>query len=200
MHYMSESATLRERQRVDTERRITICAQRLTDELGLDGFTMEDLAEAAAVSRRTLFNYFPSKIDAVLGNPPDLPPSVLAIFCAGGPHGHVVDDLGELASVLLSSKVLTRDEMELGRRIVMATPRLMLAVHERFEQLSGEFADLILAREGQEFGADRARLLIRLLVAIFDGCMTAPDEGQDPEPPLADVFTEKLRMARDLLA
>lgn len=200
MHSMDESATLRERRRLDTERKITTCAQRLTDEHGLDGFTMEDLAEAAAVSRRTLFNYFPSKIDAVLGNHPDLPPSVIATFCAGGPHGHVVDDLGELATVLLSSKVLTREEMDLGRRIVTTTPRLLAAAHERFEQLSGEFVDMILAREGEQFGADRARLLIRLIVAIFDGCMTANDDEQDVDRPLADIFTEKLGMARALLA
>lgn len=199
MHSMDESATLRERRRLDTERTITTCAQRLTDEHGLDGFTMEDLAEAAEVSRRTLFNYFPSKIDAVLGNPPDLSPSVVATFVAGGPHGHVVDDLGELATVLLRSKVLTREEMDLGRRIVTTTPRLLVAAHERFEQLSGEFVDMILAREGQQFGADRARLLIRLLVTIFDGCLAA-DEGKRTEPPLADLFTENLRMARDLLA
>lgn len=200
MHYMSESATLRERRRLETERRITVCAQRLTDRHGLDGFTLDDLAGDAEVSRRTLFNYFPSKIDAVLGNPPDLPPSVLATFQAGGPHGHLVDDLGELAAVILTSKALTREEMERGRRIVMSTPRLIMAVHERFEQLVGEFVELILAREGREFGADRARLLIRLLVAIFDGCMTPDAEGVDAELPLADVFTEKLRMARDLLA
>lgn len=200
MHSMDESATLRDRRRLDTERRITTRAQRLTDEHGLEGFTMEDLAEAAEVSRRTLFNYFPSKIDAVLGNPPDLPPAVLASFCAGGPHGHLVDDLGELATVLLNSKVLTREEMELGRRVVLATPRLMAAAHERFEQITGDFVDVILAREGADFGADRARLLIRLIVAIFDGCMTVTDDDLDLDRPLADIFTDKLRMARALLA
>ena len=71
LHFVSESATgLRELKKVETTRRITLCAQRLTDERGLDGFTMDDLAEAAEVSRRTLFNYFPGKVDAVLGAAP----------------------------------------------------------------------------------------------------------------------------------
>lgn len=197
---MNQSATHRERRRLETERRITVCAQRLTGTHGLDGFTLDDLAEEAEVSRRTLFNYFPSKVDAVLGNPPDLPPSVLATFHAGGPHGHLVDDLGELAAVILTSKALTREEMERGRQIMMTTPRLMMAVHERFEQLVGEFVELILAREGRDFGADRARLLIRLLVAIFDGCMTTDPDSDDPPTSLADVYTHQLRTARDLLA
>ena len=38
----------------------------LTLERGLAGFTMQELADAADVSRSTLFNYFPSKADAVL--------------------------------------------------------------------------------------------------------------------------------------
>ena len=198
MHSMTESATTRERRRLETERRITVCAQQLTDERGLDGFTMDELAEAADVSRRTLFNYFPSKVDAVLGNAPDLPPSVLATFHAGGPHGDLVDDLGELAAVLLSSKTLTREEMELGHRVVTTTPRLIMAAHERFQELTSEFVDVILAREGEEFGEARARLLIRLLVAIFDSCL--PANSQEPDRPLADVFADSLRTARDLLA
>jgi AcrR family transcriptional regulator len=198
MHSMTEGATTRERRRLETERRITVCAQRLTDERGLDGFTMDELAEAAEVSRRTLFNYFPSKVDAVLGNPPDLPPSVLATFHAGGPHGHLVDDLGELAAVLLSTKTLTREEMELGHRVVTTTPRLIMAAHERFQELTSEFVHVILAREGEEFGEARARLLIRLLVAIFDGCI--PSHGDEPDRPLAEIFTESLRTARELLA
>ncbi len=196
MHSMEESATLRERRRLETEHRITACAQRLTDERGLDGFTMDELAEDAEVSRRTLFNYFPSKIDAVLGNPPEVPPDVLATFYAGGPHGHLVDDLGELALVLLSSKVLDREEMQRGRRIVVTTPRLIVAAHERFEALAGEFVEMILTREGPDFGAERARLLVQLFVALFDGCLPA-QEGDDR--PLADVFLHQLRLARELL-
>ena len=200
MHFMSESASSRERRRIETEHRITICAQRLTDDKGLDGFTMDDLATEADVSRRTLFNYFPGKIDAVLGNPPDLSSSAVAAFVAGGPHGHLMDDLGELAAVFLDSKVLTQQEMDRARRVVIEEPRLIMAVHERFETLSGDLVDLVLAREGDGFGVDRARLLIRLMVAVFDSCMTAAAEGRDQDVPLAEVFTQRLATARQLLA
>ena len=63
---MVESATQR---KLVTSERITLCAQVLADEHGLDGFTMDELATAADVSRRTLFNHFPGKVDAVLGAP-----------------------------------------------------------------------------------------------------------------------------------
>ena len=57
----------------ETAHHISACSQLLADERGFDGFTMEDLADAAGVSRRTLFNYFPGKADAVLGEAHDVP-------------------------------------------------------------------------------------------------------------------------------
>lgn len=197
---MTESATtIREQRRLRTERRITTCAQLLTEERGLDGFTLEDLAEAAEVSRRTLFNYFPSKIDAVLGAVPDIPPADLATFRAGGPHGHLLEDLGALARALLDVSAVERAEIELGQRVVLQTPRLLAAAHARFEVLTGEFVTLVLEREGAAFGADRARLLVRVLVAVFDASVHAL--LADPaERTLADSFEESLRTARELLA
>ena len=65
---------------------------------------MDELADAAEVSRRTLFNYFPSKTDAVLGEHPEIPEADLATFVAGGPHGNLVHDVAELARIALEAK------------------------------------------------------------------------------------------------
>ncbi|KYH45067.1 TetR/AcrR family transcriptional regulator [Branchiibius sp. NY16-3462-2] len=82
--------------REKTALRITFCAQRLAVEQGYEHFTLEELAEQAGVSRRTLFNYFPGKLDAVLGAPPGLPQDAVDTFLAGGPQGDLMGDLGEL--------------------------------------------------------------------------------------------------------
>ncbi|MCW2843861.1 MAG: Bacterial regulatory protein tetR family [Nocardioides sp.] len=197
---MADSATTtRERRRQQTTHRITVCAQRLTEEHGLDGFTMDDLARAAEVSRRTLFNYFPSKLDAVLGAAPDIDAEVLATFVAGGPHGRLFDDLGALARSLLDVKELDRESLELGRRVLVTTPRLLAAAHERFEQLTAEFAEIILDREGRCFGLPRARLAVRMMVATFDTSLSSfLDDPRDR--PIAAVFDDTLRDALELLA
>ncbi|MBZ5738248.1 TetR/AcrR family transcriptional regulator [Nocardioides mangrovi] len=196
---MSESATtsLREQKRWETSQRITLCAQRLTDEHGLDGFTMDDLAGAAEVSRRTLFNYFPSKLDAVLGEHPEIPPAVLATFHTGGPHGDLVEDLAELARAVLAVKQPDRGQVELVRRLMSTNPRLLVAAHERFEGITEEFTELVLEREGAGFDRARARLLLRLLLALFDTALVELlQEGETRS--LDELFEVQLATTRQL--
>ncbi|MFC5492394.1 TetR/AcrR family transcriptional regulator [Nocardioides caricicola] len=195
---MTESAmNLREQKRWDTSRRITQCAQRLTDQHGLDGFTMDDLAASAGVSRRTLFNYFPSKTDAVLGEIPEIPEAAVETFRAGGPHGSLVDDLTELAHLVLSAKQPERESIELGRRVLTRDPRMLAAAHQRFELISEEFAALVLEREGDGFEPFRARLLLRLVLTLFDSALEAFAQ-EDESRALVDVFDEHLGAARAL--
>ncbi|HYF72879.1 MAG TPA: TetR family transcriptional regulator, partial [Nocardioides sp.] len=86
----ARSCGRRETQKRETELRIHRRALELTDERGLDGWTMDDLAAVSDVSRRTLFNYFPGKVDAVLGGTPELPADALEVFHGGGPTGRLV--------------------------------------------------------------------------------------------------------------
>jgi AcrR family transcriptional regulator len=188
----------REQKRWDTSSRITACAQLLTAAHGLDGFTLEDLAEAAGVSRRTLFNYFPSKADAVLGAAPEIPDADVDAFRAGGPHGNLIDDLTELVRIAMSVKQPDREQAERGRRILRSEPRLLAAAHERFETITMEFTELVLEREGADFGAARARLLLRLMLALLDVALDHFTEGDDRS--LVDLFEDQVREARALLA
>ncbi len=162
---------------------------------------MDDLADEAGVSRRTLFNHVPGKVDSIIGTVPDFPPDALETFHAAGPTGRLLDDLRVLAKALLEDDTLDFDrELMTARREVLTTnPRLLVLVHERFEQVSSALVDHILVREGQEFGRPRARLLVRLLVALFDHAidgMVAESDG----PSVADLFDATVDDARTLLA
>ena len=101
MHSVTSSATenLRERKMRETSARLTSLCRRLTAERGLGGFTIEEACEQAGVSRRTFFNYFASKEDAVLGANPDEESELFAAdFLAREPRGWgaVLDDLVDL--------------------------------------------------------------------------------------------------------
>ena len=199
MHSMAQSAASRDVRRRTTADRINDCALRLTDEHGLDGFTLEDLAERAGVSRRTLFNYFPSKVDAVLGEGPVVPEEALGVFRGGGPHHDLVEDLAALAHTMFDDDAVDREQVAMNRRVLRSDPRLLSSALERLELLSEHLVTEILTREGPAFDAARARVAIRVLSALFEVSLDAflVDSRQRE---LADLFADSLRTARELLA
>jgi AcrR family transcriptional regulator len=195
---MVESAGLREARRSLTARKITLCAQRLADEHGFDGFTMEDLAEAATVSRRTLFNYYPSKTDAVMGShEPDL--AAMEIFRAKGPHGVLIDDLGALVTSMLETKAIDRDEAARVRRLFRASPRLLAAAHESIGKFADLFVEEMVQREDGAIDHTDAGILVRVVLSIFDLTLDTFIVNVD-DASLSDLYAEHFKRLRHLFA
>ena len=69
---MPPTATLsrRERKKLETHHALTTAARELALAHGLDGLTVEEIADAADVSVRTFFNYFSCKEEALVGVEP----------------------------------------------------------------------------------------------------------------------------------
>jgi len=197
---MKESATSHRRaeQRRETAARINACAQELADRHGLDGFSMEDLADAAGVSRRTLFNYFPGKDAAVLGDPLTLDPEMIDRFVDGGPSGHLVDDLVALAGPALAAENFEREAVVRFRRLLSAEPRLVALAHQRFEDMGASLLELVASREGAEHDAYRARVAIHVLAALFDIALTT--FMSDPTREFPDLFDDAIGRARAAFA
>ncbi|WP_155060063.1 TetR/AcrR family transcriptional regulator [Streptomyces blattellae] len=168
---MTESAISLNRKR--TAARITRCAQTLTEERGIDGFTMDDVAECAGVSRRTLFNYVEGKLDAVLGAPPAPDPSRLTEFRAGGPTGRLSDDVKAVIAALLDSKGASAEDAERVRRLIASDARLHKAMQEKFSTFATFIADALLEREGPDFDPLRARAAATVMLSLFDVALEA---------------------------
>lgn len=190
-------STRRETRRAETARRLQWCALELTRDRGFDGWTMDDLAAAAEVSRRTVFNYFDAKADVVLGPVHDIPDERIQEFVAGGPTGHLFEDLVAVASEALTEKTGDLDLAHLRRDVFRGDERLMTIGHDRFEAVVQEAVGFILQREGADYGEHRARLVVRMLVVIFESVLERTD--RDLSRPLADIINAAVAEARAVL-
>lgn len=208
MHSVSQSATARPRAgNPETAARIVEAAQALALAHGMDGFTMEELAAAAGVSRRTLFNYFPTKADAILGGSAVLTDDQRDLFVSGGPTGDLVADLGHIVTEILDVRGTSREQLTRVRILLRTEPRLLLAAQEGIHRPVQDLAGAIAERDGSASAGLHAHLLVRLLVGVLD---VAVDRFLEDDVPgdaagrgaddLAALFLDTLAHARSLVA
>lgn len=127
---MSQLLSLRDRKRAETWAALHAAAANRALSEGIEGVTVEVVAEEAGVSTRTFFNYFPCKEDAVLGlKEPSVEPEMLAAFDIEG------DLLGEVSRLMLAVVRSIQggdDSAELRGRIYEAYPQLR---HRRYQYI-----------------------------------------------------------------
>jgi AcrR family transcriptional regulator len=190
----SSAGSIRAVRRQETSRRITHCARVLADQHGIDGFTMDDLAAAAGVSRRTLFNYFPGKDAAVRGEKPPLDAELIEAFRNGGPTGDLVSDLVALVDALLDTADIDRAEVRLMQRVMHNNPRLIAQAKQDFEGHLEQMRQATEEREGAAYDDTRARVVIRVVAALFEVSLNYYLEHPDEE--LADLFNRAIGALR----
>ena len=169
---MNESATigggLRERKRAATRAAITAVARSLTSDRGLNGYTVEDVCEQAGISRRTFFNYFPTKEDAILGHVDDeLPEDVFGEFLRGGqgsPSGEIsatlLQDLLQLSLSMSERMSSSEEETRQLIGVIKKEPQLMLKIIGATEEREAHFAQLLARREGVPAGHPVVRMAV----------------------------------------
>lgn len=139
---------LRELKRRRTRRRIEEAATTLVAERGFEAVTVEDICATAEISRRTFFNYMPSKDEAVLGSSPLLLDDESREAFLTTPSENLV----ALAFDLLLAPTEDeedRDEdfvrrlRERRQRILAAEPSLAVTSLNRFREHSRQMHELI---------------------------------------------------------
>ncbi|MDX2376742.1 TetR/AcrR family transcriptional regulator [Microbacterium sp. LRZ72] len=194
---MTDSAieSPRERRIAETSRRLRAEARRLTAERGLSGFTVEEVCALAGVSRRTFFNYFASKENAVLGI-------------------HLRTDTSDLDDAFVASPSALLEalaELHIARweRMDMS-PAEAPAIAAAFEREPGlvrhlldltaedERADIVLVqrRQGWDAGDPRAAVAVQLLGALMRPTVTDYFEG--PDEVFRTLFLRRLEAAHRL--
>jgi AcrR family transcriptional regulator len=200
-HFVIDSAiSTRERRKAETAAGLRDAARRLTIEHGLAGFTVEELCEEVGVSRRTLFNYYASKENSVIGIPVDLDESGAAErFLALGPRGveRLVDDIVALHLERWAFGGMTAADVQQLIRAIDREPRL--AAHMLRLAGEGERDDIRLVerREGLPAGDLRAAAAVQLVGALVRASVEEffrPEATDD----LPTIVRRRLGVVREL--
>ncbi|WP_024366331.1 TetR/AcrR family transcriptional regulator [Arthrobacter sp. TB 26] len=206
---MNESAIieggLRERKRAATRAAITAVARSLTAERGLNGYTVEEACERTGISRRTFFNYFPTKEDAIIGHvDDDFPAAVVSRFVAGGagsPAGGIsptlLSDLVRLSLDLSEQMTASEEETRQLIGVIQKEPQLMLRIIGASEQREAEFARMLAARENVPPDHPVVRMAVLLLGSIARKTSAAYFSADNTRP-YRDMLLENVAAARSL--
>lgn len=159
--------------RWDKAHAITSIARELAATRGFDEFSLDELADAAGVSRRTLFNYFPGKADAVLGLPPQPLHELLQTFAAGGPSGDLLEDAIVVIRQIITDKAMCKSDWLFLGNALERSPKLLAAVGERFRAMGEDLFGLIAAREGAGVDQARAAAMLGVIAALIEASIKA---------------------------
>jgi AcrR family transcriptional regulator len=153
-----------------TESRLSAVSRRLTAERGLGGFTVEEVCAEVGVSRRTFFNYFPSKEDAVIGIDPLEEAELFATaFLERGSRGWpaVVDDLVELAVEHARAAGFGIAEHAEFIAAIGREPKLLAHFISISREREQQLAELIATREGTTTSDPRTLASVQIVASAL---------------------------------
>lgn len=156
---------LRERKKLATRAALHEAALRLVAERGLDAVSVDDVAERAGVSPRTFFNYFASKVDAVVGADPAAPRELAAAFLARPESQSPVDALRAIHRERAAEMAGESELWRLRMQVIDAHPVLIQHLIAGFGESERVLAEAIAERTGTCVGVDAYPALLAAVQA-----------------------------------
>jgi AcrR family transcriptional regulator len=156
---------LRERKRRQTRERLTRVAMALFLERGFEATTLDDIASAADISRRSFFHYFASKEDVVFAWQEESTAALIAAVAARPANESMLMAAENAISAMVR-------QLEPGEAMAMAqlkrdNPALQARDQVKYEKLERALAEAL----GKRAGHKTERLQARLVAMIATGAM-----------------------------
>jgi AcrR family transcriptional regulator len=192
---MTFETGLRERKKAATRASLATAALELGVERGIEHLTVEDIAEAAGVSTRTFFNYFPTKEAAFVADDVDRGRDFVRSVAAQGDEMAPWQALRTAAVSALGRSELPERELALKIRLSRMSPAVVAEQLAQFERLEHELVDEVARR----CGLAATDLLPRLMTAAVTAAFRATVETWLTAGS-SDDFTNVLERALDALS
>jgi AcrR family transcriptional regulator len=164
---------LRERKRRATHLRILEAARALFVARGYDGTTLEDIADASNLSRRTLFHYFRSKDDILMsmagGMGDALVQGLEAQPPGKSPLATMMDAMADIAAAQPHDELLIFDKVMRSSEAVLARKRANYILSEEvlFDAMQGRWPEPAM-REELRLAANMVVSVVRLSLEQFN--------------------------------
>lgn len=189
---MEPSSTLRERKKAATRQSLHETALRLAVARGLDGVTVEDIADEVGVSRRTFSNYFANKEDAVLHADRERMRRLLELVRerpAGEPPWTA---LRHSAAELYGRRAQRDPEWVAQLRLLRRHPSLLARQAGDQFTLERDLVDVLRGRGHDDY--ELARLMTATFLAALRtaGTLWFENAGEVPLPDLLDRLLDRV--------
>jgi AcrR family transcriptional regulator len=209
---MNPEAGLRERKKQRTRETIARVALDLFSERGYHATTLADIAEAADVSTRTIFAYFPSKEDIFFCDFPAMKDALARALAERPPDKDALETLRDF--ILSTAPHQDKDELhEQRRHVVEGDETLRNRKRARLAQIEELVAKAIAQDIGAAENDVRPQVVAASLTAAFDvifeheaGTSSSPRSADEVATMIDPVITfmrgglEALKQPRDSAA
>lgn len=179
--------TLRTRKKAATRQALHEAALRLAMARGLDGVTVEDIADEVGVSRRTFSNYFANKEDAVLHADRERMRTLVSLVEGRPAAERPWPALRRATAELYRDRTIPDPEWVAQLRLLRRHPSLLARQASDQIALERELAGVLLER-GHDVDGELARLMAATFLAAVRtaGVLWLEGSGEQPLPDLVD--------------
>lgn len=176
---------LRERKKQATRQLISNVATGLFIERGFDQVTVAEIAEAAGVSKMTVFNYFPRKEDLFLDRHADRLAELTTVITSRPAGVSPCAALREHQHALLASGHPLSGAIAGGPGfwwVLTSSPALMARWYEQEREIAEAFTSVFVEETGDAFRSRMvAGLLTTAIATVFSHAMGRIIAGEDAE-------------------
>jgi AcrR family transcriptional regulator len=158
---------LRERKKRQTREAIAETARRMFTERGFESVRISEIAEAAEVSEKTVFNYFPTKEDLVYWRLEEFEEQLLGSIRDREPGESALEGFGRFISE--ARGLLAKDapaELVGVTKMIATSPALLAREHQIFARYTDALAKLLAEETGAPPDDVEARVAANALIGV----------------------------------